>query len=200
LKAVHLNGVPLGADGVSRLLTGNEWGRVEQLTLAGARLGDVGVKALAAVGPAALPALRTLSLSDNGIGDAGAKALAASPLFRQLRTLDLGQNRVGDAGAEALAAGLDGGELRTLNLTVIGLLDVSTRSFGPKKRWRDRVLRWVAFPFLLPFLLLGWLFGGRQVRRVPLTARTSSAVRARLKEKYGNRILFGDEWAERAAG
>lgn len=200
LKAVHLHGMPLRADGVGRLLTGTDWSRVGQLTLAGVGLGDAGAKALVAVGPTALPAVRTLCLSDNGIGNAGALALAASPLARQLHSLDLSQNRIGDAGAEALAAGLDGGELRTLNLTVFGLLDATARAFDPKERWVHRIFRWVTFPLILPFLLLVRLTGGRHVRRMPLTASTSSAVRGRLKENYGNRILFGDEWVKRTAG
>jgi hypothetical protein len=69
-----------------------------------------------------------------------------------------------------------------------------------KERWRDRILRWVTLPVFLPLVLVGRLFGSKQVRRMPLTANTSSAVRARLKKLYGDRILFGDEWAKRAAG
>lgn len=193
LKKLHLHGLPLGAGAIERLFTGTDWNRLEVLTLGTCGLGDAGAKALAAVGPAALPALRNLDLSSNEIGDSGAEALAASPLFRQLRTLGLSTNGIRDAGARALATALDTSELRTLNLMTIGYIETITRPFGPQK-WTDRILRWVTLPLWLPMLLLGRLFGGKHVRRMPLTAGVSAGERARLKSRYGNRILFGDEW------
>lgn len=193
LKKLHLHGLTLGAGEVERLFSGTDWSRLERLTLSTGGLGDAGAKALAAIGPTTLPALRDLDLSDDGIGDAGAEALAASPLFRQLRTLGLSQNRIGDAGARGLAAALDASELRTLNLMTIGYIDALTRPFGPQ-RWTDRLVRWVTLPLLLPMLLLGRLLGGKRMRRMPLTAGVSAAERARLKGRYGDRILFGDEF------
>lgn len=193
LKKLHLHGLPLGAGAIERMFTMGDWSQLEWLTLAACNLGDAGAKALAAVGPTALPALRRLELSDNGIGDVGAQALAASPLVRPLRTLGLSQNRIGDAGALALAGVLDGSELRTVNLMTIGLLDVTTRPL-PGEWWADRLLRWVTLPLRLPMLLLGRLFGSKHVKRMPLTAGVSAGERARLKGKYGDRILFGDEW------
>ncbi|MHA6907491.1 GALA protein [Ralstonia pseudosolanacearum] len=69
--------------------------QLESLNVAGAEIGDVGARWLAAN-----PSLKWLNAANGGIGAAGARMLAASPV---LMSLDLTQNAIGDAGVQALA-------------------------------------------------------------------------------------------------
>jgi hypothetical protein len=50
-----------------------------------------------------VPALRSVTLTDNRVGPGGAAALAGSGKVSELTWLNLAQNRIGDAGFEALA-------------------------------------------------------------------------------------------------
>jgi serine/threonine protein kinase len=98
---------PAGAAQVARLLA-HPASRLTRLDLAGCRIGDFGVRALAdaaVAGPAA--ALLELSLCANAIGDAGAADLAdALAALSSLRVLDLADNAVGAKGLRRLAASL----------------------------------------------------------------------------------------------
>jgi uncharacterized protein (TIGR02996 family) len=184
LKFLNLSGVPLGPDGVRRLLVDAPWERLESLSLGDVGAGDAGAGVVADT--TALPALRHLHLPQNGIGDAGAVALAASPLAARLRTLDLSNNPFGDAGAEALAALLDDPALTMLNL--YGATFAAGVRPPPALGWADRVTMWA----VLPFRALIWvaLKLGAAGRKMP-TSQVSTRVRQRLKEKYGQRIYFG---------
>jgi uncharacterized protein (TIGR02996 family) len=76
------------------------WGPLEELDLAGNRVGDAGVAALA--GAPALAGLRTLVLSSCGVGEAGARALAASPHAGGLRRVRLYESDLGPGPRRAL--------------------------------------------------------------------------------------------------
>lgn len=54
--------------------------------------------------PARLPALRTLSLQDNGLGDKGIAVLAANPILATVRELRVGYNKLGEGAVDALLA------------------------------------------------------------------------------------------------
>ena len=64
-----------------------------------------------------LARLRTLDLRGNRIGDSGVKALAASPHFRNLRSVDLSTNNLTDAGLEALSHAAWFHQLESLDLS-----------------------------------------------------------------------------------
>ena len=64
-----------------------------------------------------MPALTTLTLSNNTIGDVGAAALAELLVMpSNLTTLDLSNNVIGRTGASALAAALKDSSLTSLTL------------------------------------------------------------------------------------
>jgi hypothetical protein len=86
------------------------------LQLRSALLGDDGAARLAA---AALPALRVLDLTGNGIGSKGLEALAASAWASSLRELRLGHNSIGARGVTELA-NTPLGRLGTLTLEGTG--------------------------------------------------------------------------------
>jgi uncharacterized protein (TIGR02996 family) len=97
------------------LVAGLSWlRRIDELNLAGNRLGDAHVQILAA--SPNLAGLRTLSLYKNRIGDGGAEALAGSPHLTRLLRLHLENNAITDDGAVALLASrnLNGATLITL--------------------------------------------------------------------------------------
>ncbi len=185
LKHLHLHGVPLGPEGVRRLLADPPWERLESLILGDAGVGDAGATAIAEA--TSLPALRSLGLSKNDIGDAGATALAAAPFARRLRSLDLSNNPFGDAGAEAAAALLDQPTMTLLNLYGFTFTAANMMP-GRELGWLDRVTSWV----LLPFTAVSWLMLKHGLAGKMFTkSGVSAGVRTRLKEKHGERLYFG---------
>ncbi len=120
LRSLHLAGNPLGEAG-ARVLRQEPAGRLVELLLYEARLGDDGAGALAAA--PLLGRVTFLQLASNDIGPEGTKALAVSPHLGRLRRLRLEGNPLGDAGAEALAAWPRLGHLDWLCLEDCGIGD-----------------------------------------------------------------------------
>ncbi|HEY1379134.1 MAG TPA: TIGR02996 domain-containing protein [Gemmataceae bacterium] len=100
LAALHLTGGRLGDDGVRFLAACPHLAGLATLRLGDNSLTDAGAIALAR-GPH-LAGLTTLVLRDNLIGDGGAWELAHAPFFGRLATLDLAGNEVGPSGVGAL--------------------------------------------------------------------------------------------------
>ncbi|MBL0216898.1 MAG: hypothetical protein IPQ07_23840 [Myxococcales bacterium] len=126
LSALALRG-PIGDEGFTTLVRSKHLANLEALNVS---VNELSSEALAGLGKA-LPSLRRLVLTGNGVGDEGAAALAAWPHLPQLRTLyltacdltstgvaalvgsgkvagleklTLAQNELGDAGGEVIAA------------------------------------------------------------------------------------------------
>jgi uncharacterized protein (TIGR02996 family) len=100
LWSLDVDGCGIGPRGLRGLPSGAAWRNLDRLILNTNRLGDAGVRFLAAAAPGAL---RRLDLRETEVGDPGAEALAHSPHVWRLAELDLAENQVGDAGAKALA-------------------------------------------------------------------------------------------------
>jgi uncharacterized protein (TIGR02996 family) len=104
-------------------------GRLDALSLCGARLGDRVVPLLA--GSPLAGRVRTLSLGHNNLTPAGLRELLAGPLADGLETLDLGFNRdLGAEGARLLAAGRGLTRLRHLNLSRTALGDEGAQALA----------------------------------------------------------------------
>ena len=124
-KATELNYSGLGWGGAEAarlavVLASGAAPRLEELNLAGNKIGDEGCKALAAAlgKEGAVPRLEGLNLESNAIGDKGCKALAtalgkegAAPRLEQL---SLCANQIGGEGCKALAAALKEGAAPSL--------------------------------------------------------------------------------------
>jgi uncharacterized protein (TIGR02996 family) len=89
---------------------------IAELNVSISRLGDAGVRELAA-GADSLPNLRRLTLEWNVVTAAGARSLAESPLADRLETLDLSSNPLEAEGIEALADAPRLSRLRRLDLS-----------------------------------------------------------------------------------
>jgi uncharacterized protein (TIGR02996 family) len=100
LSALHLTGGRLGDDGVRLLAAAPALVGLETLRLGDNALSDAGVAALAR--SPHLAVLTTLVLRDNAIGDGGAWELATAPFLGRLTTLDLGGNEIGPSGVGLL--------------------------------------------------------------------------------------------------
>jgi uncharacterized protein (TIGR02996 family) len=93
-------------------------GRLEWLSLYGARLGDEGMRRLA--GCLHLARLKNLLVEGLRLGDGGAVAIAGSAWFAQLERLYFfGNHGIGDRGASALAD--------SLNLTMVNFLALNAK-------------------------------------------------------------------------
>jgi uncharacterized protein (TIGR02996 family) len=103
LAALHLTGARLGDDGVRLLAASSVLAGLTTLRLGDNAIGDRGVMALAR--SPYLSGLSGLVLRDNAIGDGGAWELSHSPFFARLAILDLAGNEIGSAGVEALRSG-----------------------------------------------------------------------------------------------
>jgi hypothetical protein len=102
LAALHLTGGRLGDDGVRRLAAAPALAGLRVLRLGRNDLGDAAAAALAHSRP--LASLIALALDDNAVGDAGAQELARSLHLARLTTLSLAANEIGPAGVAALRA------------------------------------------------------------------------------------------------
>lgn len=101
LRQLRLHQNAIG-DGAAVAIARSRLRSIEELDLQACRIGDDGIRELAA--SPNVRAARRWRLGGNPIGDAGARAIAESPHTRGLTLLDLARCRIGDAGALALAA------------------------------------------------------------------------------------------------
>jgi uncharacterized protein (TIGR02996 family) len=111
LTRLDLNPVPIGPDGLERLL--GAIGSLSELQLRSGAIGPEGAERLAA--EPKLTGLTVLSLLNNKLGPAGTVSIASAGFTVGLRALDVRKNKIGVKGVATLAAGLP--ELRTLDLT-----------------------------------------------------------------------------------
>lgn len=93
----------LGLEGLGLLLGSRHLGALHSLSLAGQTADDLGVLILAKLGPAALPQLQSLQLTDDRLSAVGVEALCATKWFRRLRRVSLADNALREVGVEALA-------------------------------------------------------------------------------------------------
>jgi hypothetical protein len=100
LRRLSLGGSPLGPAEMRRLAEAPALSALDRLDLSGSPLGPQGAAALAALPVAPL----LLNLCRCRIGDKGLKALAAWPGLARCRELWLTANDISDAGLRALAA------------------------------------------------------------------------------------------------
>ncbi len=115
LKAVNLEGIPIGDAGAIRLASSANLANLEFLNLSNCALGDRGVLALAA--SAFLTRLTELTVNQNGIGIQGFQALATAESLPALTTLHFGGNRLHSfrkAPRERLPSGVPRLEVLTL--------------------------------------------------------------------------------------
>ena len=118
LKWLDLSDIGLQAPSVRVVLNSVAGQKLERLDLAGNRLNDAGVQALAeSDAMARMMTIRPiLNLRGNGIRADGIAALADSPVADLVEDLDLSGNPIGDAGLHELARSRRFGRLRRLNL------------------------------------------------------------------------------------
>ncbi len=116
--------------GVTWLVSGPGWERLERLTL---RQTGLGAREIGALGHSdILPALSELRLTDYDLTDSGVIAFARSPLVERLRVLEVGGRQLGDEAVRALAGSLDRG-LGFLSVPVPQPLRAELfRRYGPR--------------------------------------------------------------------
>jgi uncharacterized protein (TIGR02996 family) len=115
LKRLDLAGCRLGDAGLAALARGEIWIRLRTLALDRNRFGDPGWRDF--VRGRRTPELRALAASRNFITNDGAARLGDSPLMATLEFLDLRSNRIEGRGAIALARRLVDGPLKKLLLS-----------------------------------------------------------------------------------
>ncbi|MCB9766319.1 MAG: hypothetical protein H6739_41470 [Alphaproteobacteria bacterium] len=110
LRTLDLRGNLLGVAGAVSLAEADSLRGLHTLRLGpgrifpdGQRLGDAGVRALAA--SPRLDGLEVLDVARNGVGPKGAAALSRGPVAEGLKALYIESNPLGDAGATALVGG-----------------------------------------------------------------------------------------------
>lgn len=128
VEELGLGFCPIAPEGLQAILAGLTPGRLVELDLSGAQVGDDGAAALA--GSGALAGLRSLSLGINLTGR-GFALLAEAPWAESLWELSLNGNRdAGPAGARALAASTRLRNLASLDIDNCGFDAESTRELA----------------------------------------------------------------------
>jgi hypothetical protein len=125
---LHLVGVPLGDDGLAKLLHAGALGESVALTLRHTGITAAGVAMLA--GSEQLANVVRLDLEDNDLGAAGVTSLAQSPHTASLRALSLVRTKLPPAAAATLATATLFGRLHRLDLSQNALDDLSVRALG----------------------------------------------------------------------
>jgi uncharacterized protein (TIGR02996 family) len=155
--------------------------KLEKLNLCGCGLTSRGVRDLAR---GALPALRRLDLSQNGLNDQALRALASASYLSQLTELRLGYP---DAGAEGIRA------LAEADLTSLRLLQIAME-FDPSSA--EALAAFCSCPQLKALVLYG---PDGRVGQV-LTAFAGARVAAPLTELHLSQADIGDRGAQLLAG
>lgn len=128
LRLLEVTPSSTGFEALLVILHSQRLGRLEQLILAGTRMGDRLVRLL--VGSPLLPHLRSLSLGHGHIVADGTAELMRCPGLVGLEQLDLSFNPIGVDGARALAASPHLGSLRWLNLSRTAIGDEGARALA----------------------------------------------------------------------
>jgi uncharacterized protein (TIGR02996 family) len=137
LRRLALIDCSLDAAGVRELARGGLPAGMDQLDLAGNRIGAEGAAALTAL-PAGPRALR---LAEGYLGDEGVARLAAWPGLSRVRFLDLSSNKIGGKGLLALAGSPHASSLEALDLTMNNTITGASfealldSPHGAKLRW-----------------------------------------------------------------
>jgi Leucine Rich repeat len=125
---LHLVGVPLGDDGLAKLLHAGALSETVALTLRHTGITAAGAAMLA--GSEQLANVVRLDLEDNDLGAAGVTSLAQSPHTAALRALSLVRTKLPPAAAATLATATLLGRLHRLDLSQNALDDLSVRALG----------------------------------------------------------------------
>jgi serine/threonine protein kinase len=125
---LHLVGVPLGDDGLAKLLHAGALSESVALTLRHTGITAAGAAMLA--GSEQLANVVRLDLEDNDLGAAGVTSLAQSPHTAALRALSLVRTKLPPAAGVTLATATLLGRLHRLDLSQNALDDLSVRALG----------------------------------------------------------------------